>query len=103
MTIQDDKYTVIKTDDVLNIEVNRGGELIDPRDCFVIRKGDVLGVTTLFSYIGNITILLELAELGLTNLSEEQYDYLVELADYVTHLANEWTEQTGTGFMKLPD
>lgn len=86
--IYDNKYRVIQDLDVL-----------EPGDYFVLKRGDVLAISTLRSYANNAMTMLELERAGHMVLEREQRNHLLALADYSSTLADKW-EQDQT---KLPD
>lgn len=86
--IQDDKYHVLK-----------GTELLEPGDYFVLRRGDILAISTLRSYANNALTLLELERMGLVHYDKEQRKHLLGLVDYASSLADNWEQ----GDTELPD
>lgn len=94
--IQDDKYLVEENDKGL------GGGYLEPGDYFVLKRGDVLAISTLRSYANNAMTMLELDRSGHMSLDHEEKQYLLQLADYASELAVKW-EQDPVGTLKLPD
>lgn len=73
---------------------------IDPREYFVLRMGDAVATSTLWSYIHNLRTLLELDIQGIAILPPDvDREYLQNLADDVSKMASEWEAQS----KKIPD
>lgn len=97
------KYTVIRNRD--RYALPAGVETLAPDEVFVLKRGDVLAVSALRSYVQNILLLLDLDE-GLVRsgrgrvLDADEQLRLSFLADDLTSLAKDWEDYTQN---KLPD
>lgn len=79
--------------------VTKDGARLDQDSYFVIRRGDILGVSMLRSYQQNVITLLDLDSLN-PAMTEEQREYLDDLADDVDDLARKWQADESR---KIPD
>lgn len=86
------KYVVKKKD----------GTPLESGTYFVIRDTDLLGVATLRSYQSNIGIAIDMHNLGGgVMITQEQENYLGDLAGGVDDLARQWENKNGS--RSLPD
>lgn len=98
------KYTVTRNAEDHGTHGQSAREL-EPDEVFVLKRGDVLAVSALRSYVQNVLLMLDVDEDLRADgapgfLSPEERDRLRALADDVNELAEEW-ERHNHG--KLPD
>lgn len=92
------KYVLYKSHQKLEDIINR--EALDPSTYFVLRRDDILGRLSLWSYVHNIRSLLEIDAFSVDKvLNQEQREHLSELANDVSFIAAQWDSSEG----KIPD
>lgn len=74
------------------------GEVLDPGTYWVLREEDVLGAASLWAYVHNGRMLLDM-DVKYMLLSAEQREHLESVIDTAATMAAQW-EQT---FQKIPD
>lgn len=104
MGLNPDKYRVIRNP--YSDEEGERPEVLEHDEVFVLRRGDVLATSALRSYVSNILTMLDTDRALRTSgrsdgiLDEHEREWLRELADDVTDLAERWELDSSR---KLPD
>lgn len=87
------KYIVHKVD-----KEGKKAQILSPEEYFVIKRGDILGAASLWSYVHNLRTLIEIGAM-FGNITPDQQTHLTDLADGVSEIASKWEFSN----QKIPD
>lgn len=84
MAYEPERYTVTRHWDI-------GDEEISEHEFLVLRAGDAMALGALWSYIGNINLVLELSQDSVGYLSPGEIEHLESLRDALYDKAYQWS------------